>query len=332
MSINDSLDDLFNEFYSIKNAEGRAEKTLRQYVDNYSFFTEYLDAKKIERRLSNINRKVIRDYIVYMRGEHVKFEDHKYITDEYKTVGLAPSTINTRLKTLRVMFGCLFDEGIISSNPINGVKNVPEHEEVIEVLDEKELSRIINAPDRRSYAGYRDYTMLHMLTDGMMRIGELTRLKVQNFDFSGKTVTIPARIAKSRRTRRIPLSPVTLRLVSDLIRNNEEFNTDYVFLTNYGEPISGDHFRKRLNIYAEKVGIKKNVYPHLLRHTAATLYLENGGETSHLRLLLGHADLRMIQRYVHLSDMSLKRQHAKYTPINKVTMKLRRPRKTKIDL
>lgn len=332
MPKNDSLDDLFDEFYSIKNAEGRAERTLKQYVDNYSYFTEYLDVMEIDRKLSNINREILRKYIVYMRNEHVRFEDHRYKTSKSKTVGLAPSTINTRLKTLRVIFNCLIEEGLISNNPMTGVKNVPEHEGIIEVLNESELSRLIEAPNRSTYAGYRDYTILHILTDAMLRIGELTRLKERNFDFSGKTVTIPASIAKSRRTRTIPLSPVTLRLVKDLIRNNEDFDTEYVFLANYGEPLDGDHFRKRLNEYANKAKITKNVYPHLLRHTAATLFLENGGETSHLKLLLGHADVRMIQRYVHLSDNSLKRQHAKFTPINKVTRKLRRPRKTKIDL
>ncbi|MCA1011395.1 tyrosine-type recombinase/integrase [Halobacillus halophilus] len=169
-----------------------------------------------------------------------------------------------------------------------------------------------------------------MLIDAMMRINEATSLRVSEFDFGKNEVTIRAAFAKSRKTRTIPIKPVTARVVKRLIEANEDFFTDYVFLTNYGEPIDRDDYRKRLNEHAQTAKIKKNVHPHILRHSAAPSFLEAGGELRHLQMMLGHSDLRMVVRYTHLSNRALQSQHSKYSAVNRVTSKMSRPRKRKL--
>ncbi|MBT2724087.1 tyrosine-type recombinase/integrase [Bacillus sp. ISL-46] len=325
-----NLDSLFQSFKAIKKAEGRAEGTLNQYEDNYGYFIEYLNRHDIKRSFKEISKDTIRDYIVYMREKWVKFEDHKFKPEESMTVGLSPSTINTRLKTLRVMFKCLLDEGLIDSNPMEGVKNVSEPEEEIVILNADELKRLLNVPNQRHYAEFRDYVLMHFLIDGMTRISETLGLKYSDIDFATRTVTIPASIAKSRKARTIPIQSVTARLLKEFISENRaDFDSDYIFLSNYGEPLTRDHFRKRLNGYAKKAKITKNVHPHLFRHTSATMFLESGGDIRHLQLLLGHADLRVVLRYTHLSKESLINQHEKYSAMNQITGKLNKPRKIK---
>lgn len=104
---------------------GRSARTLKQYDEKiFRFFISYLESREIPKSIGKINRDMIRGYIKYMRGDIVKFDGHEYKTDEYKTVGLATSTINTRLKTLRVFFSTIQDEGYILGNPMKGVKNL----------------------------------------------------------------------------------------------------------------------------------------------------------------------------------------------------------------
>ncbi|WP_419893594.1 tyrosine-type recombinase/integrase [Oceanobacillus kimchii] len=325
-----NLDELFRIFLSIKKAEGKADSTIAQYKQNYRYFTDYLDKCDIERNFAELNKTIFRNYISFMREDMVKFANHAYKTDRERTVGLSPSTINTRMKTLRTIFRCLYEEEITDSNPIQGVKNIPNPLENIDILTSDELTKLLKVPNRKSFAGYRDLTLTHLLLDGMMRISEAINLKINNFDLKNNSVTIPASIAKSRKTRTLPLQPVTVRMIKRLIEINEDFNSGYVFLTNYGERISRDHYRKRLNDYAKQAKITKNIHPHLLRHTAATLFLEDGGDIRHLQLLLGHADLRMVLRYTHPSKKSLEEQSTKHSVINRVSDKLSRPRKTKI--
>lgn len=326
----DNLDFLLEKFLEIKKAEGRAERTIKQYIENYAFFTEYLDKRGIPRLMSALNKDIMRGYVIYMQSEIVRYEDHRFVLDKYKTVGIKPATINTRLKTLRVLFNCLRKENLIADNPMDGVQNVNEPEEEITVLTDDELKHLLNAPNQRMYTEFRDYVLMVYLLDGMSRISEALGLKTANFDYDTRTVTIPGTIAKNRKSRIIPLQPQTARLLRELIAENKtDFDSDYIFLTNYGGPMNSSHFRQRLVNYAKRAGIKKNVHPHLFRHTAATKFLQNGGDIRHLQKLLGHSDLRMVQRYTHLSNKSLIDQHARYSALNNVMGNLSKPRKTK---
>ncbi|MES5921922.1 phage integrase SAM-like domain-containing protein [Bacillus cereus group sp. RP37] len=126
-----TIDDLFETFYHAKVAEGRAERTLHQYKENFRYFTHFLDSKGLSRNIDTITTDVIQNYVVFMKNEKIQFEDHNYKLDDCKTVGLSPSTINTRLKTLRVMFRFLVDEELIESNPMKQVKDVNEPQEAI---------------------------------------------------------------------------------------------------------------------------------------------------------------------------------------------------------
>jgi integrase/recombinase XerD len=304
------LQTLFRQFIAIKSAEGRSPQTMRQYHENWTGFMRFIEQHEDPEPL---NRHVMREYILYMRAK------------DY-----APATINTRLKTLRVLFRTLLDEELIDYNPMDGVKTVSDPVDRVEVLTVDELRKLLNAPDKSTYAGFRDYVLMHVLVDSMMRIGEATQLKASDFDLTQNTVTVRAAVAKSRKYRTLPLKPFTIRIVKRLLDANEDFGSEYVFLTNYGEPINRDHFRKRLYEYADTAKLTKKVHPHLLRHTSATLFLEDGGDIRHLQMLLGHADLRMVVRYTHLSNDALREQHTRHSAINKVSDKLSRPRKRKL--
>ncbi|MBY0201775.1 site-specific recombinase XerD [Paenibacillus intestini] len=63
-----SLDYLFDYYYQAKKSEGRAENTLKTYVQNYNYFCEFLDERKIIRDSRNINVEVGRDYINLVTG------------------------------------------------------------------------------------------------------------------------------------------------------------------------------------------------------------------------------------------------------------------------
>jgi site-specific recombinase XerD len=68
---------------------------------------------------------------------------------------------------------------------------------------------------------------------------------------------------------------------------------------------------------AQRAGITKPVYPHLLRHSYATHLLEDGADLPTLQALLGHADLKPTSIYLHLSERHLR---AAGTPLDKVKL------------
>lgn len=329
-AFNTDLGAIFETFIRDRRAEGVGHNAVNDYEYSFRYLIKYLDHIGIKRDIRNITTDLIRDYIVYMQDEAIRFDGHKYKKDKYKQVGLSPSTINTRIKSLKTLFNRLDSDGSWTDNVLASIKQLPDPTEMIDVLTPDELRELLNVPDQRSYAGFRDYVIMNFLLDSMARIGETTKLRKSDFNFESNCVTIPASVAKNRKYRIVPLSGKTIKLVKELIAENEtDFTSDYVFLTNYGEPITTGRFRTRLNQFTDMTSIDKKVYPHLFRHTAATTFLQNGGDIRHLQLLLGHSDLRMVQRYTHLSNPSLTKQHGEYSVMNNILDKLEKPRKVR---
>jgi integrase/recombinase XerD len=84
------------------------------------------------------------------------------------------------------MFKCLAEECLIDYNPMDGIKNVSEPQDEIVVLNAEELKRLLNVPNQRHYAEFRDYVLMNLLIDGMMRKSEALGLKHSDVDFAAK--------------------------------------------------------------------------------------------------------------------------------------------------
>ncbi len=63
-------------------------------------------------------------------------------------------------------------------------------------------------------------------------------------------------------------------------------------------------------------GIER-LHPHLLRHTFATRYLENGGNIYALQSILGHTSLEMVKRYTHLATGKIRKEFVNFSPIDR---------------
>ena len=321
------LDVLFEKFCSALIAENAAAKTVENHRNFFKYFLEYLDMHGIAHDVRNVTKDLVREYLAWTMREKVKFDGHKFKPESSKTKGLSASSANNRLKTLRVFFKFLEDEGIIEVNEIKEVKYVKDDENEPDILSEDEMRALLKAPDLRRWADFRDYVLMNVLIDCFSRINETLQLKWENVDLSQGLITFRAETTKVRKSRTVPISKRTSRLLAELKKENEDFDSEYVFLSNYGEPLTANHFRKRLKLHAKRAGITKRVHPHIFRHTSATMALEDGMDSTYLRLILGHTDDRSIRKYIHLSDRSIAEKHAKYTPLNRVYGKLNKDRK-----
>lgn len=322
-----SLDEMFEIFYNAKVAEGRSPRTLEMYNEGYRYLCGYLEAHNIERTVTAVTTDLLRAYTAWLLHSKRKWDGHPHKSERDKTIGLSPVTVNTKLKPIRTMFNFLEDEGLIDRNPCARIRKVKEPEKEITVLSVDDMKRLLAAPNQKTYAGFRDYVIINVLIDSFCRINEVLTLKKSDINFAQDSIYIDEVIAKSRRGRTVPLQRRTMRLLQELIKECGEFTSEYVFLTNYGGPLRDDRFRDRLKGYAKKVGIDLRVHPHLFRHTSATLFLENGGTERYLAEIMGHSDLRMVARYTHLSQKSVKEKHDQFSPMNNIVSGLQKKRK-----
>ena len=87
-----------------------------------------------------------------------------------------------------------------------------------------------------------------------------------------------------------------------------------LFLTNLFEPFTPNRLTQLVRDYIDAAELGKRGSCHLLRHTCATLMLENGADIRFIQALLGHADLRSTQVYTHVSIGRLKDVHTATHP------------------
>lgn len=306
-----SLDQAFDYFLAIKKTEGVRDRTVQDYRDHFEYFTEWI-GESLE--LVDITTQMIRNYIVYMKEER--------FNDKTGELGLSNYTINIRLRFLKTFFNTLTADGVTENNPAEPVKLMRVDEDTFEPLTDEEIGRLLDSPDISYYPQFRDKVAMYLFLDTGMRVNEVFNLEESEINFKGRTIELPASKNKNRKPRIIPLSPTVVRLLIELISENKQyFESPYVFLSNFGDRYRANSFRRRLLIYKEKAGIKKRVSPHSLRHQFCRDYILNGGDIFTLQRIVGHADIQTTRKYVQMTGVDIKGQHAQFSPVSRLRRK-----------
>jgi integrase/recombinase XerD len=181
------------------------------------------------------------------------------------------------------------------------------------ILTREEAVRLINSASNLFHRA-----MLMTAYSTGMRRAEICRLKVEDIDSDRMLIRI--RQGKGRRDRDVPLSPKLLETLREYWRWMKP--KTYLFPgtvngSRADKPITDKMLWAACQEAAQRAGITKAVYPHLLRHSYATHLLEDGADLPTLQALLGHADLKPTSIYLHLSERHLK---AAGTPLDKVKL------------
>ena len=126
------------------------------------------------------------------------------------------------------------------------------------------------------------------------------------------------RQGKGRKDRVVPLGQRALDWLQAYQRNVREDlvdqPTDQLYLTTLGNAFHVVTPSQLVRSYLEAVGIKKRGSCHMLRHTAATLVLENGVDLRSIQTLLSHVSLNTTQIYTHATIQRLREVHDKNHP------------------
>jgi len=313
-----TLDLAFDVFYSAKRAEGVRDRTLADYKSYWRYFREWLSEAHPEiEEVALMTAAIVREYIEYMSFAHTRYGSDKYRKKDDRK--LSPVTVKSRLRALQTMCAFWEAEGLVEANPTEKIKPPRMDTEEKTVFTDEQIAALLDAPDTDTYVGFRNRTLMILLADSGLRINEALRLRTQHLDFAARCIRLPGEMNKNRKPRIIPLSAAVIRELMRLIEETQAFfNTDYVFVAVYGDPLKADHFRKQLRKYAEAAGIDTNktqVSPHRFRDYFITNYLLNGGDLFTCQRIVAHADVKTTQGYVKLNEEKLRDSHAHYSPL-----------------
>jgi integrase/recombinase XerD len=183
------------------------------------------------------------------------------------------------------------------------------------ILSQEEVARLIDA----ALTPYHRILLMTLYAAGT-RNAELTHLRVSDID--SKRMVIHIQGGKGRVDRDVMLSPKLLEELREHWRRLPRKSSQWLFPGNRwhssGQPIDTKTPRNACKQAAQRAGIKKKVYPHILRHCFATHLLEAGTDLRTIQILLGHRDLKETTIYLHLSERHL---HATASPLDSLQLK-----------
>lgn len=222
------------------------------------------------------------------------------------------------LVPVRVWFRWMTRANYIPHNPALDLElprtghYLPKH-----VLSVEEVERVLQQPNVSDSKGLRDRAIVETLYSTGIRRGECVQLKLYDVDLRNGTVFI--RQGKGKKDRMVPIGARAISWIERYLCNVRpglavEPDDMTLFLSQYGEPISRDHLSGMVHDYVEAANVGKGGGPHLLRHTMATLMLENGADLRFLQEILGHESISTTQIYTHVSIRQLKLVHENTHP------------------
>ncbi|MCP3884392.1 MAG: tyrosine-type recombinase/integrase, partial [Propionibacteriaceae bacterium] len=229
------------------------------------------------------------------------------------------STQSCYLVVIRRWFLWLHEKGIIPNDVAKDLElPKPEERLPVDVLTAEEVESTMNQTDATQPLGIRDRAILETFYSTGIRASELAHLQLYDLDADRKILII--RQGKGKKDRVVPIGDRAIRWLQKymtdvrptLMEQSEPHPT--LFVTRDGVPIQRSLLALIVKRYMRKAGIKKPGSCHLLRHTAATLMMENGADLRSLQLFLGHACLKTTQLYTHVSIQRLQEVHRNTHP------------------
>src|SRR5680860_1336069 len=191
------------------------------------------------------------------------------------------------------------------------------HRTDITYLSPSEVTALLAAPDRSTVAGRRDHALIQVAVTTGMRVSELTALKLTDVHLG----TAPHVVChgKGRKDRITPLDRQTVRVLRELTARASTAET-FVFPSRAGTQMSRDAVAARLARHTAAAAqacpsmTRKNLTPHVLRHTAAMRLLAAGIDSSVIALWLGHESIETTQIYLHANMKTKEDALAKTKP------------------
>lgn len=252
---------------------------------------------KLEQELKkrDYSEKTIKSYL-HSVGKYLEFSKSRGINkksvDEYIVRFLKyknPSTVAKDVFAVKFFFENVLNEKI-ELPTIKRNKTLPE------ILTIEEIRKLIE-----NAQNIKHKLIIKLLYGCGLRVSEIVDLKKENVNFGEGLVHIKLSKGKKDRFVKIPES-IKEELIS-YCRLNE---SKILFPSNRGGKLTVATIQAILKNSARKAGIKKRVYPHLLRHSFATHLLEQGTDLRVIQKLLGHSSIKTTQIYTQISQASIK--------------------------
>lgn len=268
----------------------------------------FLSGKKLE-GLSNLTLADYRLHLVRF-AEHVKKKIEDITTADIRVYmgkfsGQKNSSISTKLSVLKSFFSWLTAEEILQRDPTARIKPPKKEKRLPKALSIEELEML-----REYCLNSRQRALIEVMYATGCRLSEVYRMNKDDIDYATQSCRV---IGKENKERVVYLSfKAIYHLRKYIMTRNDNDNALFVSERKPHQRLSRRGIQLEISKIASSASLHKKVTPHTLRHTFATLTLNNGADLVAVQELLGHENPATTQIYATISEGRKKEQHRKF--------------------
>ena len=219
-------------------------------------------------------------------------------------------SIKRYLSSIRVFFAFLMEIGEVETNPALLIKTPKVERELPKTIDFDDLKKMMTI-NSSQYKELRSVLMIELLYSCALRVSELVGINLEDIDMNEGFVKV---MGKGNKARFSPMGQTTIDVLKRYIKQRPACNSDALFINQNNTRISTRTVQNVVKKRALQVGVSINVHPHLLRHAAATHFLQSSHDLRTVQEFLGQKSIKSTQVYTHLDFLELSKVYDEFHP------------------
>lgn len=249
----------------------------------------------------------------------------KHLEEFLWQINLKNSSARRIISGIKAYFKFLVLTDRLDNNPCELLETSRIEKLLPVVLSHEEIQKMLSVIDKSTYHGFRDSVIIEVLYACGLRISELLNLKKGDIYFKHEYIKV---LGKGNKERLVPIGEKALQLLDLYIRNHrsklkkiDQKCKDIVFLNRRGKQLTRQYVFLAIKTAAQQAEIKKNIHPHILRHSFASALVKGGANLIVVKEMMGHASVVSTEIYTHLDTTHLRETlmlyHPHYQNLNK---------------
>ncbi len=299
---------LVQRFEVHNRSDGKSESTVEWYNEVLGLFLGWLIAEGMSTFLDDVGEDEVRLFVLHLQGRNGLWGD------------ASSHTVNNRVRALRSFFNWLYREDYTECHRLEKVKPPKTRRKVIEILTDEEIERTFATINPDTVLGARNTAIYSLMRDTGLRLTEVVTLKHRDVHLDSRYVKV---LGKGDKERIVSFGTTCQKALMHYTQHcrfeNQGQEAETFFLCIDGHPMGAEALRSLTERLSKTAGIPR-LHPHLIRHTYATRFLLNGGDSLLLQQNLGHTSLEMVHEYVHIASRMMAQISQGFSPLDRIKM------------
>lgn len=289
-----TLSKAISDFLIDKQCSGYSHSTITDYAVKLNKFCEHFAFLPVS--VKDITLQDCRDYYLWLTS-HLENS----------------VTVQSYIRSLRAFLNWLYYNEIIDVDICQKFKLPKAKKPFINVLTDVEIQSVYECyPDFSNVIHLRNRVILSLMLDCGLRLEEVVTAKREDLHLVGRYLIVTG---KGNKQRSVSFGNQTYLHIKRYLVLCPRASP--LLVQSDGSPITRNVIKNMFRRLKVRSGVSR-LYPHLLRHTFATRFLENGGDIYTLKDLLGHTTLKQTQHYLHLANTRICRDFSLYSPLDHI--------------